>query len=476
MKTLPALLVSLFLQPQITKPMTPKELHQQSMVADLHCDALYQMVTKNYLITDKDPPSGYTPEVSAELLRAGGVDVQTFAVWVPSNRISDYKTYGEQALKKFQAITKESSPLMQARSSNDIYLAQEQSKIAALLSIEGAEAIGDKAENLRAWADNGLVLLGLVWNRKNAFCDAAQAKEKPFGGLSREGEALIALAAEFGVLIDVSHASDDAFWDVMRLTTRPVIASHSSSRSVFTHPRNLDDEQIRAIRATGGAIGVNFHSSFLSAKKTVTIDNVVEHILHMMEIGGAQVLALGSDFDGDILTPKGLESAAKFPSLTEELLKKGVSEEDIELFLGRNFIRALAKAKEKQFEAGSIPIPLRGLRVSATSHQDKFLASAVADFNGRTQWRSLASDIAPKLTIEADKTARKVALRGAYPNALQASVSFICGGSTQKKTIEIPEDSEGITLHFETSSGACRVEVEILSKGEVGISEVVLYE
>ena len=86
----------------------------------------------------------------------------------------------------------------------------------------------------------------LIWNRKNAFCDAAQAKEKPFGGLSAEGEALVDLAAELGVLLDVSHASDDTFWDVMRRTTRPVLASHSSSRAVYTHARNLDDEQVRA--------------------------------------------------------------------------------------------------------------------------------------------------------------------------------------------------------------------------------------
>jgi membrane dipeptidase len=484
MKILSILLVFVFLlQLQITPPMTLKtkaslaELHQQAMVVDLHCDALYQMVTRNYLITDKEGPAGYSPQISAKSLREGGVDVQTFAVWVPSNRVSDYVAYGKQALEKFQAVTKEASPLMQARSANDIYLAKEQGRIAALLSIEGAEAIGDKAENLRGWAEAGLVLVGLIWNRKNAFCDAAQAKEKPFGGLSKEGEALVDLAAELGILLDVSHASDDSFWDVMRRTTRPVIASHSSSRAVYTHARNLDDEQIRAIRATGGVIGVNFHSPFLSAKRPVTIDEVVEHVLHIMKTGGASVAALGTDFDGDIVAPRGLESAAKLPALTEALSAQGVSSEDLELFLGKNFLRSFAKVTKKQFEVGSIPIPLRGLTVSATSQQEKSPASAVADFNGRTQWRAAVSDPAPTLTIESNRPARSIALRGAYPRALQAKVSFRCGGSTQTKAIEIPADAEGVTLHMEATEGSgCRVLVELASTGEVGVSEVVLYE
>ena len=457
--------------------MNPKELHQSVIVADLHCDALYQMVTRNYLITDPDGPAGYSPQISARSLREGGVDAQTFAVWVPSNRVSDYAAYGAQALAKFRAITTADSPLVQARSADDIYAARANGKLAALLSIEGAEALGDKAENLRAWADEGLVLVGLVWNRKNAFCDAAQAKEKPFGGLSKEGEALVDLAAELGVLIDVSHASDAAFWDVMRRTTRPVIASHSSSRAVYAHARNLDDEQVRAIRATGGVVGINFHSPFLSAKRPVTLAEVVEHARHLMEIGGASVAALGADFDGDIVAPKGLETAAKLPALTEALSALGVSEDDLELLLGRNFLRAFAKAPRKQFEAGSIPIPLRGLRASATSQQERFPASAVTDFSGRTQWRPSTSDAAPTLTIEASQAARQVALRGAYPRALQAKISFICGGVTQTKTLEIPADADGVTLRFEPSEeSGCRVVVELLSTGEVGVSEVVLYE
>jgi membrane dipeptidase len=477
MKLVSPFLVALLLQTNTT-PMRPIELHTQSMVTDLHCDALYQMVTKNYLITEDKGPAGYTPQITVDTLTEGKVDVQTFAVWVPTNRISDADVFAKQALEKFRAITKKDSAIMQARSADEVYRAKEQGKIAALLSIEGSETIGEKAEDLRPWAEAGLVLLGLAWNRKNAFCDAAQAKEKPFGGLSKEGEALVDLAAELGVLIDISHSSDDTFWDVMRRTTRPVIASHSSSRAVFYHLRNVDDEQIRAIRATGGVVGVNFHAPFLSAKRPVTYEEVIEHILHIMRVGGAQVGALGADFDGDILSPRGLESAAKVPLITEQLSKKGVPEEDIELFLGRNFLRALAKAKSKQFEAGSIPIPMRGLTVSASSQQEQHPAKLVADFSGLTHWRPIASDKKPTITIESKKAPRSIALRGALSADTEASISFTCGGQTQTKRVVIPDDIDGVLLHWElpTQDSSCRVEIELTSSKEIGLAEVVLYE
>lgn len=472
------LLLVLLFQPNVLSPMNPKEIHQRAVVVDLHCDALYQMVTKDYLITEEEGPQSYTPEATLKTLKEGQVDAQTFAIWVPSNRMKDPTEYASEAFSVFQKITRKASDFVQARSETDIYLAKEQNKIAALLSIEGAEAIGENAEDLRPWAKDGLVILGLAWNRKNAFCDAAQSKEKPFNGLSPEGEKLVDLAAELGVLIDISHASDDAFWDVMRRTTRPVVASHSSSRAVFLHPRNLDDEQLRAIRATGGVAGVNFHANFLRGTKPITIDDVADHVMHMLSVAGPEVLALGSDFDGDIVTPKGLETAARFPDLTEVLARRGVSAEDLDLFLGRNFLRALAKVNRESFPKGSIPIPIRGVTATSSSQEEKAPASLVTDHSSLTSWKPKSSDKSPTLSIEKEgKPPSRIAIRGVKPANTPVELTITAGEKSLHYTFEFPEDSEGFVLRLPLLTGSSwKASLSFQKQEDISVAEFVAYE
>ena len=145
------------------------------------------------------------------------------------------------------------------------------------------------------------------------------------------------------MIADVSHLSEKTFWDLMEAAEQPVVASHSNALSVCGHPRNLNDDQIRAISESGGFIGLNFCPDFLNLEKEASIRDVVDHARHIAEIGGIEVLALGSDFDGIYSTPKGLEHIGKMKKLSDALQRAGFSRNEISAIAHRNFLRVFHK-------------------------------------------------------------------------------------------------------------------------------------
>lgn len=448
-----------------------------ALAVDLHCDALYQMVTHGYDIhRGARPPSGYTPEVSLDLMERGGLVAQVFAVWLPGEATRDPEAYTTKARAAFRKMTQAGTGFRAVRTVEDLYAARDAGLRGALLSIEGAEALGDKAENLRAWAEDGLVIVGLVWNRLNAFADASQAKKQPYGGLSPEGERLVDLAAALGILVDVSHASDDAFWDVMRRTTRPVIATHSSSRAVYHHPRNLDDEQVRAIAASGGVVGVNFHATFL-ASGGASIDEVVAHLKQLRAAGGAGVLALGADYDGGIKTPRGLEDVSRLPALRDALVAEGFSEEDLALLWGRNFARALAKARgPAPLVAGQILIPIK-TQATASSALAKHPAALAVDRSGLSAWVPAPDDPAPTLSVRADGAPpRELALRGPQGAPVEVELRLRTSAQEHRARLTVPDDADGVGLVLPALAGEGWELQVSFPKGAKGLAEVVAYE
>ena len=180
-------------------------------------------------------------------------------------------------------------------------------------------------------------MVGLVHSRRNLLADGV-ADARTNGGLSVLGVEVVEELDRLGIIIDVSHLNDAGFWDVMNLVKSPVIASHSNCRAICSHPRNLTDDQIRALAQHGGVIGINFAPSFIHPTKA-TVARLVDHIEHIVDVAGVEYVGLGSDFDGIASTPEGLSDVSQMPCITQELIQRHYSNADIQLILGLNHLR-----------------------------------------------------------------------------------------------------------------------------------------
>ena len=225
-----------------------------------------------------------------------------------------------------------------AGTGREIRTISQQGKIACLLGIEGGEALQGNLANLRMFYRLGVRLLTLTWNHRNDLASGAPEGESG-GGLSLFGQEVVREMNRLGMLVDVSHLNDESFWDVVEISQDPIIASHSNSRTLCNHPRNLTDEQVRAIAAGGGVIGVNFCPHFLAQGRQATIHDVVEQIEYLARIGGVECVGLGSDFDGIGQTPLGLANYSKTQELAVILQERGHSEGDVAKIMGGNFQR-----------------------------------------------------------------------------------------------------------------------------------------
>ena len=208
-----------------------------------------------------------------------------------------------------------------------------------MLSIEGADVIEGRISMLRVFYRLGVRMVGLVHHLRNLLADGVKDR-RTGGGLSEMGVQAVEELNRLGVLIDVSHMNDEGFWDLMEVTGKPVIASHSNSRAVCDHPRNMTDEMIKALAEGGGVMGMNFAPSFVHPVHA-TVQGVVDHIDHIVELVGPDHIGLGSDFDGISHTPEGLEDVSKIHRITAELAKRGHSEPDIRKILGENHLRLI---------------------------------------------------------------------------------------------------------------------------------------
>lgn len=225
-----------------------------------------------------------------------------------------------------------------AGNGKDILDIQKNGRLACLLAVEGGEALEGKLANLRILHRLGVRLVTLTWNHRNDLA-AGQGEGPNGGGLSRFGADVVTEMNRLGMLVDVSHLNDQGFWDTLHLSKAPIIASHSNARALCDHPRNLTDEQIRALANQGGVIGVNFCTHFLAKDRQATIHDVLGQIEYLAKVGGVECVGLGSDFDGIERTPLGLEHCAKTPELAEILKERGYSPKDVAKIMGGNLLR-----------------------------------------------------------------------------------------------------------------------------------------
>lgn len=227
------------------------------------------------------------------------------------------------------------------RTAEEAKRAGEQRKLAAFLSLEGAELIGCSERELERWWEKGLRMVGITWNHANAL--SGSCVEEPDRGLSDAGKSFVRKAQSLGMLVDVSHLSDPGFWDAIAVcdeTKKPLVASHSNSRAVFSHPRNLTDEQFDAIMKYHGVVGLNAYTRFLG-DGAVTSETLMDHLEHFLARGGERTVALGGDWDGCSQLPRGYTGVWNWADFYETLLRHNYREGLVQDLFYNNLMRTV---------------------------------------------------------------------------------------------------------------------------------------
>ena len=317
-------------------------------IIDLHCDtimALYQHKDKELLKNDL--------QIDLLKMKEGNYLAQTFAMFVFYKVEAPFKTCNEMIDLFYQELEKNSDKIKLALSKDELLTNYKNGYLNAILSIEEGGVIGDKIEILVHFYNRGVRMICLNWNFVNGIghpnFSYYEDGKKDFTtpnttqGLTPFGIEVVKKMDELGMIIDVSHLSDKGFWDVYNNTTKPFIASHSNSRSVCNHTRNLTDEMIKALSSRGGVIGLNFATDFINGEEKVTyVKDIVKHALHIIEVGGVDCLAIGTDFDGINRTTE-IDNASMMPILVNALLDSGLSTLDVEKICYKNFLRVYEK-------------------------------------------------------------------------------------------------------------------------------------
>jgi membrane dipeptidase len=311
------------------------------LAIDLHSDVVLQVADhgRDFVRDDGE-------WTIARALR-GGLDVQAFPLWIRPDGLDPAGALKRYARTFREMLDASDGVLALVRTSAEIRERCTGGRLGALLAIEGASPLGDDPANLDPYVEQGLRLLGLTWNDSNAFAEAAAEPRDP-PGLTEPGRALVARANDAGVLLDLAHASTATFWDTYRVSRSPVLVSHAGLRALRPLARNIDDLQLLALARTGGLFGVVWHSSFLAelpeGQLTAPLDALVAHYEHARALGAGGALAIGTDLDGGIRTPEGLDSVAELPRLPAALSARGWTDDEVRGVLGGNFLRLLDAA------------------------------------------------------------------------------------------------------------------------------------
>ena len=294
------------------------------LICDTHADTLYRMqYTKNTDITLK------------RLLHPGHTWVQALALFVGGNGLKgDDRFLIDRELENFEQLKKKG--FQQIRRIEEA----QPDKANVLLTIEGGEAFGDDLSSVQRFAELGVRIAALVWNNENLL--AHPAVKGSDNGLTPFGWQVAKELRKQHIALDISHLNERGSWELMESSVPPM-ASHSCARALCDHPRNLTDEQLRALFHAGGYVGVNFYPGFLKESGQATVDDLIDHIAYMCDLGGERCVGLGSDFDGIDSYPEGLRTPDQLPALFERMQQRGFDEALIKNVAGENFARYLSQ-------------------------------------------------------------------------------------------------------------------------------------
>jgi membrane dipeptidase len=321
-----------------------RAIHARHPAIDLHADSLMWSRWTGYDIHARhEPPlplAALGGHVDIPRMIEGGMGAQFFglvSVAFPARGLA--AVIDEQIDRLDMAVAQSPRRILKARTADDVRRAAQSGTIAGLLGIEGAHALEGDLGKLDHFARRGVRYLGLCHFTANELCYPAYGSGRRDGeGLTRFGCEVVKYAGELGVIVDLAHINKRGFLDACELSKYPPIVSHTGVLGAFSHWRNIDDEQLRAVARRGGVVGVIFCPRYLGRDG---IEPVVEHLRHIIDVCGEDTPALGSDWDGFIIPTKDLCDAARLPLLTDGLLKAGFSEGTIAKILRENALRAL---------------------------------------------------------------------------------------------------------------------------------------
>ncbi|MBR3110028.1 MAG: dipeptidase, partial [Prevotella sp.] len=254
--------------------------------------------------------------------------------------------FADNIFDKIETIVRDNSRYIAlARTPEDLWKNKHLGLKSIMLGIENGIALDGKLSNLRHFADRGIVYMTLCHNGDNDICDSASKSNQTHGGVSQFGAEVIAEMNRLGILVDMSHAGEKSFYDALDISKKSIVCSHSSARALCDHPRNLTDDQMRALAAKGGVAQTTIYNGFLRKDAQATILDVMAHLEHAIDVMGIDHVGLGTDFDGDGGVP-GLADSSELLNFTRQLLRKRYSEEDIQKIWGGNFLRVMAEAQD----------------------------------------------------------------------------------------------------------------------------------
>jgi membrane dipeptidase len=383
-----------------------RAIHDSAIVVDTHADTPQRFLDEGFDIGSTDPHD--IGHVSLEKARRGNLGAEFFSIWVePETNQGHYAQHTFDLIDSvYEQAERHPDQMMMAFSVTDIERAHREHKLAALMGIEGGHSIENDIHLLRDYYRLGVRYMTLSWSNSNEWADSSgdisDVKIQHHNGLTDFGKQVVLEMNRLGMMVDISHVADKTFFDTIAITKAPVIASHSSARALVNHPRDMTDDMLRAVAKNGGTVQVNFFSGFLDENyrkameaqskdqaaaiqkyvdslkaqgkpiNYIEIDrmgrewmakiprpplkSLIDHIDHIAKVAGVDHVGLGSDFDGvSGATPQGIDSAADLPKITQALVDRGYSAEDIRKILGGNLLRVFRQVETVSREMQAKP-------------------------------------------------------------------------------------------------------------------------
>ncbi len=286
-------------------------------IVDGHADILYRMGKEKLAFYDHENRL----HQNYQHLQASGVDLQVFVTFVePEQTASEQLFEVLDSLHRFRNEVERTDRVQAVLSVQDLQRVLQNGHTGGILSLEGADALNGRISILSTLFQLGVRLIGLTWNGANCVADGVG--ESRGAGLTQFGRDVVKEMRSLGMVVDVSHLAPRGVWDVLDLYDGPVVASHSNAMSVYAHRRNLTDDQIRAIAASGGVIGATFVPDFIGRSEFLTTDDIMKHIDHLLTVAGEDSVAIGSDFDGIESTLQDLRNGSDYPRLLEKIERR----------------------------------------------------------------------------------------------------------------------------------------------------------
>ncbi len=330
------------------------QTHDRILTLDTHCDT--PMFFPQGIHFDQRDPKIL---VDLQKMTEGRQDATIMVAYLPQPKagetftdnvsfdVSGPKAYADLIFDKIEEIVSQNKNYIAiARTPNDLWMHKHQGLKSIMLGIENGLALEGRLENLQHFADRGVVYITLCHNGDNDICDSARGNNT-HNGVSAFGEQVIREMNRLGILVDLSHGGEKSFYDALDISSQPIVCSHSSSRALCDHPRNLTDDQMRALAAKGGVAQTTIYHGFLKKEGEATILDVMDHLNHAIDVMGIDHVGLGTDFDGDGGV-RGLADSSELINFTRQLLTRRYSEQDIQKIWGGNFLRVMAQVQNSK--------------------------------------------------------------------------------------------------------------------------------